>query len=56
MMRNPKDLAVSFFHFLHMGERPDPRFENWDTFFEIYCTDDSKYTVYTAGQEKQHWP
>lgn len=43
-MRNPKDLAVSFFHFLHVGERPDPRFENWDTFFEIYCTDDIPYS------------
>ncbi|XP_072019495.1 amine sulfotransferase-like isoform X2 [Amphiura filiformis] len=57
VMRNPKDLAVSFFHFLHMGERPDPRFENWDNFFEIYCTDDIPYSswfTYVLSFWKKH--
>lgn len=42
VIRNPKDLAVSMWHFLRPG-RDNPAYEKWDTFFDLYCTEDCPY-------------
>ncbi|XP_072033479.1 amine sulfotransferase-like [Amphiura filiformis] len=38
VLRNPKDIAVSMWHFLR-PRKLNPKHEEWDTFFELYCTE-----------------
>ncbi|XP_072025012.1 sulfotransferase 1A1-like [Amphiura filiformis] len=45
VLRNPKDSAVSFWHFVRPGKF-NPKHELWDTLFEEFCTDETIWGGY----------
>ncbi|XP_072018878.1 sulfotransferase 1A1-like [Amphiura filiformis] len=56
VLRNPKDLAVSYWHFLR-PYKYNPKHEQWDTFIEQYCTDEMVYSswfTFNLGFWKKH--
>ncbi|XP_072025593.1 sulfotransferase 6B1-like [Amphiura filiformis] len=56
VLRNPKDLAVSMWHFLR-PKKFNPKYEQWNTFFEQYCTDEmvwGNYFTYNLNFWNKH--
>ncbi|XP_072018270.1 LOW QUALITY PROTEIN: amine sulfotransferase-like [Amphiura filiformis] len=56
VLRNPKDSAVSMWHFFRPSKF-NPKHEQWDTFFEQFCTEEmiwGNYFTYNLAFWKNH--